>query len=121
MTTDRLAPCPSKPNCVSTTGEGSHRMEPIPLSVSADQAHDLLVRVLEARPRTEIVTRDARYLHAVERSKLLRFKDDVEFVIDEGDGVVHFRSASRIGYSDWGVNRKRMEQIRAAFEAGVAE
>lgn len=119
--TDRLKPCPPSPNCVSTLGEGAQKMEPVPLSISADRARELLIRILEERPRTEIVTREERYLHAVETSKLLRFKDDVEFVIDEAAGLIHFRSASRVGYSDRGVNRKRMEEIRRAFEARVEE
>ena len=117
----RLEPCPSSPNCVSTLGEGSKKMEPIPFSVSADQARELLIQVLEERPRTEIVERGERYLHAVETSKLLRFQDDVELVIDEETGLVHFRSASRVGYSDLGVNRKRMEEIRAELEARLGE
>ncbi len=113
--TDRLKPCPSSPNCVSTLGEGSQKMEPIPFSVSAERARELLVETLEERPRTELKTVEGPYLHAVEISKLLRFKDDVEFVIGEAAGLIHFRSASRVGYSDRGVNRKRMEEIRRAW------
>jgi len=56
------------------------------------------------------------YLHVEFRSTLFRFVDDVEFVIDEPQGLIHIRSASRVGYSDLGANRKRMEKIRLAFQ-----
>ena len=66
-------------------------------------------------PRSKIVTVEASYLHVEFRSAFFRFVDDVEFLIDTEDQVIHFRSASRVGYSDLGVNRRRMERIREAF------
>jgi uncharacterized protein (DUF1499 family) len=66
-------------------------------------------------PRTKIVSRDARTVQAVFITRLMRYRDDGMFVIDDEAKVIHFRSASRIGRSDWGVNRKRMEGIRKAF------
>lgn len=117
-TTTRLRPCPRSPNCVSTLpGEDTkHRMDPLPLRLSPDQALDRLKDILARRERTEIVAREKGYLHATETSALLRFVDDVEFEIDAEAGVIHFRSASRVGWSDLGVNRRRMEEIRAAYE-----
>ena len=60
---------------------------------------------------------DDRTLTAEYRSLIFRFIDDVDFLLDEKEGVIHFRSASRVGYSDLGANRKRMERIRKAFQA----
>jgi uncharacterized protein (DUF1499 family) len=71
-------------------------------------------------PRMTIVTEAGDYLHAEATSRLFRFVDDVEFYVDRAAKVIHFRSASRVGRSDLGVNRARMEQIRAAFERGDA-
>lgn len=115
---DRITRCPRSPNCVSTLADedDAHRMEPWPLEVSPGRALELLQEILGRRPRTEIVERDASvYLHATERSAIFRFTDDVEIEIDPEAGEVHFRSASRLGWSDLGVNRRRMEQLGAEF------
>ena len=116
--TTRLRPCPRSPNCVSTLAgeDAKHRMDPLPLQLPPDQALDRLKDILARRERTEIVAHEKEYLHATETSALLRFVDDVEFEIDAEAGVIHFRSASRVGWSDLGVNRRRMEEIRAAYE-----
>ena len=121
----RLAPCPRSPNCVSTRADDPRqRMEPIPFQGTPETARETLLAVLGERPRTEIVAAEECYLHAVERSALLRFADDVELEIDAESGQIHFRSASRLGYSDLGANRRRMEEIRRRFlqrqEAGAA-
>jgi uncharacterized protein (DUF1499 family) len=114
----RLAPCPGSPNCVSSRAaedDERHHDEPIPMSVSPGRAREILLEVLGARPRTEILTAEATYLHATETSALLRFVDDVELEIDAEAGEIHFRSASRVGYSDLGANFKRMDEIRRAY------
>jgi uncharacterized protein (DUF1499 family) len=114
----RLAPCPNTPNCVSSQAEDdAHRMGPIPFDGEADEALARLKAVVAAQPRTTIVSADGDYLHAECTSLLFRFVDDVEFLVDRDAKVIHFRSASRAGRSDLGVNRKRMEEIRKAFEA----
>jgi uncharacterized protein (DUF1499 family) len=74
-----------------------------------------LKQVLLNEPRTSIVKEEGDYLHAEARSFLFRFVDDVEFLLDADQQVIHVRSASRIGYSDLGVNRRRIERIRSAF------
>jgi len=124
---DRLAPCPRTPNCVSTGAGGrpGQRMEPIPYRDAA-AARARLRAVLRELPRTRVVLDDLDhgfYLHAEVRSALFRFVDDVEFAFDDGSGQLHFRSASRLGRSDFGVNRRRMEAIRRAMApgAGAAE
>ncbi|HEV2854673.1 MAG TPA: DUF1499 domain-containing protein [Thermoanaerobaculia bacterium] len=115
----RLAPCPRTPNCVSTQApEGSSkRMDPIPYTGSLDQARARMLQVLRAYPRTRIVQEDPDYLKAECRSKVFRFVDDVELLFDDGAKQIHFRSASRLGRRDFGVNRERMERIREAFLA----
>jgi uncharacterized protein (DUF1499 family) len=122
----RLAPCPRTPNCVSTEAPpgSSKRMDPIPYTGSLDEARARLLRVVRDHPRTRIVSDpslEPHYLKAECRSQIFRFVDDVEFVFDEAAKQIHFRSASRLGRKDFGVNRKRMEEIRAAFaRAGAA-
>lgn len=118
-TSSRLAPCPRTPNCVSTQApEGSSkRMDPIPYKGTLDQARARMLQVLRDHPRTRIVQEEPDYLKAECRSKVFRFVDDVELLFDDGAKQVHFRSASRLGRKDFGVNRERMDQIRAAFLA----
>lgn len=112
----QLAECPSTPNCVSTfTTAALQRMDPIRFDGTTGEARARLREVLSTRPRTTIVTVEDNYLHAECSTRLFRFVDDVEFLIDESEGLIHFRSASRAGHSDLGENRRRMEQIVAAF------
>jgi len=121
----RLAPCPRTPNCVSTEAPpgSSKRMDAIPYTGSLAEARARLLQVLRDYPRTRIVSDpglEPHYLKAECRSKVFRFVDDVEFVLDDEAKRIHFRSASRLGRKDFGVNRKRMEEIRAAFvDAGA--
>lgn len=113
----RLAPCPESPNCVSTQADREHQqIDSIPLTIDAAEAMQTLKRVVSAMPRTEIITADDHYLHVEFTSALFRFVDDVEFFIDGEQRAIHFRSASRAGHSDLGVNRKRMQAIVAAFQ-----
>jgi uncharacterized protein (DUF1499 family) len=113
----KLAPCPDTPNCVSSQAtDDAHWMDPIRIwDGDADEAMVRLKAVVAAQPRTTIVSGDGDYLHAECVSLLFRFVDDVEFLVDRDAKVIHFRSASRVGRSDLGVNRKRMEEIRKDF------
>jgi uncharacterized protein (DUF1499 family) len=112
----RLAACPDRNNCVSTYSQRPQQaMVPIPLDRSADEALRELESVLRSLPRSRIVTVDREYLQAEFRSLVFGFVDDVEFLIDESQGQIHFRSASRIGASDLGVNRRRMQEIRRRY------
>lgn len=116
----RLAECPASPNCVSTQAERADQaMEPIRFEGSSEQAMQVIRRVLESLPRTRIESEDLskNYVHATTRSLIFRFADDVEFFFDESNQVIHFRSSSRIGYSDFGANRARMEQLQQAILA----
>lgn len=76
----------------------------------------MLKGIVANLPRAKLVEEDETYLHYEFTSLLLRFVDDVEFVFDDETKTIHFRSASRTGYSDLGVNRRRMEEIRAFAE-----
>ena len=117
VTNGQLADCPSSPNCVSTQAtDPVHRMDPISFSGSPEEALKMLKADIAAWPRTKIVTSDDRYIHAEFTSLLFRFVDDVEFLIDPATKQIHFRSASRVGKSDLGVNRLRMAEIRRQFE-----
>lgn len=112
----RLAPCPDSPNCVSTQADDpTYRIEPLTFQGSAAEALRRLKAVIARQPRMKIVAETENYLHVEATSLIFRFVDDVEFSLDETAGVIHFRSASRIGYSDLGANRARMETIRAAW------
>jgi uncharacterized protein (DUF1499 family) len=116
VTNGRLGECPSSPNCVSTqASDTDHRMEPIPFTELPDEAMQRINDLVAEMPRTKIVTVEDNYLHAEFRSAFFRFVDDVEFLIDPEEQVIHFRSASRVGHSDLGVNRDRMVQIRNTF------
>jgi len=121
MDTDasKLATCPSSPNCVSSaaTADG-HRIEPIRFTGTPDAALARLRSVIEGMTRARVTRADGDSLHAEFTSWLLRFVDDVDCVVDAAAGVIHIRSASCVGYSDLGVNRKRVETIRAAFASG---
>jgi uncharacterized protein (DUF1499 family) len=113
----RLAPCPHTPNCVSTQAtDDQHRIEPIAFDGDGDGALKRLKAALGTIPRMQIITETDDYIHAEATTLLFRFVDDVEFFVDRNAKLIHFRSASRVGRSDFGVNRARMEQIRAAFQ-----
>lgn len=112
----RLYPCPEKPNCVcSEDSDGEHQIDPFKLTGTTPDAKARLKKVLARFPRNKIVTETDNYLHVEFTSQIMRFIDDVEFLIDTPNQVVHVRSASRVGRSDLGVNRKRVEAIRTAL------
>ncbi len=97
-----LQPLSGKPNAVSTqTDLQDMKMRPLPFKGTLADSKFHLLRILQSLDRVKIV------------------KDDVEFYFDEAAQVIHFRSASRVGYSDWGVNRKRMEDITRRYEEGL--
>ncbi|MDA3951511.1 MAG: DUF1499 domain-containing protein [Spirochaeta sp.] len=113
-----LAPCPESPNCVSTQApaeDTQHAVEPVPVSGTPEQVIAAITAIVDAQPRMEIVEQGDRYLRATATSALFRFVDDVDFLVDPEESVVHMRSASRVGESDMGVNRRRYEFFRAAL------
>ena len=104
-----LAPCPSRPNCVSTQAwDARHRMSPILFRGPAAEAQERLRRIVQGMARAAVTADRPGYLAVSFRSRVFGFVDDAEFVLDGEKGEIHFRSAARTGYYDFGVNRSRM-------------
>lgn len=117
-----LTPCPPKPNCVSTSStDGEHNIAPFPLQKGPADSLDRLRKIIKDQPRTTMVTDANGYMHVEFESLIMRFVDDVEFFLPAGGKQIEARSASRLGHSDLGVNRKRMEELRRSYEASAAE
>ncbi len=117
----QLPACPDKPNCVSSqapAGDTPHFIEPLRFSGDPQVAWQSLHRALGAMPRTRIIEDSGDYLHAEATSLVFRFVDDLECALDRANGVIHLRSASRVGHSDLGVNRKRVERLRELMRNG---
>ncbi len=116
MSDQQLKPCPESPNCVSTqTQQKSKQMAPIPFELDPKEVKKVIKGVVENLPNTHLEKESFNYLHYTFKSKIFRFTDDVEFLIDAEQKLIHFRSASRTGYSDMGVNKKRMAEITKAI------
>lgn len=111
----RLTPCPNSPNCVNSQETGRSAVAPLAFSDSVPSAFARLQRIVASLPRTRVVEATDSYLHAEVKSRIFGFVDDIEFLIDPLASQVHVRSASRVGYSDFGVNRARVEAIRVRF------
>ncbi|MFI8383623.1 DUF1499 domain-containing protein [Pseudomonas sp. NPDC079086] len=106
-----LRACPDSPNCVnSQASDARHAIQPLPLKGSTEETQALLKALLSEEPRVSLVDEAPGYLRAEYSSKLMRFVDDVEFMI--GASAVDVRSASRLGYADFDVNRERIERLR---------
>ncbi|GBF48698.1 hypothetical protein LPTSP4_01980 [Leptospira ryugenii] len=115
----RLYACPKTPNCVSSfedPKDSEHFREALPFKGDAKQAIENLKKKIESYPRAEIITLESNYIYAEFTSLLFRFVDDVEFYVDEKNKKLHFRSASRLGKGDLGVNRKRIEALLKDLE-----
>lgn len=118
VTDGELQPCPNSPNCVSSQAEDPrHAIAPISYATSLTEARTTLLNVIAAMEDATIVTQDPTYVRVEVYVRGFGFIDDVEFVFDEEAHVIHFRSSSRVPYYDFELNRKRMEDVRAAFEA----
>lgn len=116
LTNQKLSPCPDSPNCVCSQDESpTHQIEPIPCSGSEKEVLKRLSDILNQQRGCGIVKQEGNYLHAEFRSLFLRFVDDVEFLIDTSQNKIHIRSASRVGHTDLGANRKRVEAIRKYY------
>lgn len=116
VTENGLAPCPGSPNCVSSrTDAADRRVEPLRYDGDAARARVRLLEVLSGMERVRIVRSDDDYIHAEFRSAVFGFVDDVEFHFNP-PGAIQVRSASRTGYYDFGMNRARVETIRARFD-----
>lgn len=118
VTDGQLASCPDSPNCVSSfDSDEEHGIEPLAIAGSTESVSATLLQVISNLPRTEVITSEGDYIHATFTSQIMGYIDDVEFLIDADAGVVHVRSASRLGHSDLGVNRARVEEIRDLIQS----
>jgi uncharacterized protein (DUF1499 family) len=116
VTDGRLAPCKRSPNCVSSQADPQdreHYIAPITFKGTAVA----LRQAVESMERSKVIKVEGNYLYAEYRTQLLRYVDDLELWYDDKAGVVHVRSASRLGRRDFGVNRKRVEALRAVIQA----
>lgn len=117
-----LAACPHRPNCVfSLAADATHHIEPLQYAGAAQHAREALIKVIESMPGGKVVQASSDYVRAEFTSARLKFVDDVEFLIPADTGVIQVRSASRVGFSDRGVNRARVEAIRAQLLPTIYE
>ena len=115
----RLAPPKRTPNSVSSQADAAdaeHYIAPIPYKGDAATAMAAVRKALESMRGATVIRHHGNYLYVEFRTKVMRFVDDVEFLFDEKAGLVHVRSASRLGRRDFGVNRARVEAIRSRIE-----
>lgn len=111
----QLRPCPATPNCVCSEHQGdSAYVEPLVYTTWPEQAWEKIKRVIAETGGT-VITEETDYLRVEYQTPLVRYIDDVEFRHDKNKRQIHVRSASRVGKSDMGANRKRVEKIRIAF------
>lgn len=112
-TNGKLATCPDTPNCVSTqAADPGKKMEPVAFKGSSAETISKIKKTIKLDwPRATLISETDHYLHYEFKSLIFRFIDDVEFYVDDKASVIQFRSASRVGHSDLGINRKRMNQV----------
>ncbi len=115
----KLRPCPEKPNCVcSTASDEEHTIASLTLpQEGAVEAFAQLVSLAEGMAGARVVQHDATYAHLAFTTPLLHFQDDLELHLDPATGEAQVRSGSRVGYSDLGVNRRRVEALRTRWAA----
>ena len=111
-----LTPCPGRPNCVSSQARDKrHFVKPFRYTSGKDEAFEALKRMLSTQQQATVVEERDNYLYAEFKTTFFRLVDDVEFYFPADEPVIHVRSASRLGYSDLGVNRRRVERLRTLF------
>lgn len=114
----RLKPVSSKPNNVSTQAqEDAKKVAPLAVKASTSATMAALKQAVNDYGQAHVQTETDTYLYVIFTTDLMKYHDDAEFWIDEANGVVHFRSASRAGYSDMGLNRKRYDALAALYAA----
>ncbi len=113
----KLVPCPDTPNCVSSQStDQTHAVPPLTYTSTLNDAFADLKRIIDNMKNSSIVEESPTYMRCEFKSTLFGFVDDLEFFIDDSKKTVHVRSAARLGYTDFGVNRKRVEKIREAWK-----
>jgi len=113
---DQLTECPNKPNCISSQSQSDYaKINPLDMKDNLENTKNNIIKIMQQLPKTKLIKNEGHYLHFTAKSKLIGFTDDVEFLIDEQNKIIHFKSASRLGYRDFGVNRERLEKIRSMW------
>lgn len=113
-----LSGCPESPNCVSTQDQDNqHKIEVFYLKGDFTENWLEIQRIVAALPRSAVVKAGETYLHATFKSRLFRFVDDLELFLNPATGIISIRSAARTGYWDFGVNRRRVEQLRHVLQS----
>lgn len=115
----QLRRCPNAPKCVSSQQQGKHGIAPLDTKGQGVDAFNRLVTIIDALDNATLVTRRDDYLHAEFSTQTLGFVDDVECLLSDDGSRIDVRSCSRLGYSDWGVNRKRVEMLRDRLAAAL--
>jgi uncharacterized protein (DUF1499 family) len=119
----KLKACPSSPNCVGSQAAAadSHFIEPYRFAGDADAAWLALHGAINGMERVHIIKDEPHYVYAEFTTRLMGYVDDVEFVLDASNHLIHVRSASRLGHSDFNVNRQRIEAVRKRFIAALGD
>lgn len=118
MFNENLSPCPDSPNCVSSRAEDEqHFLTPFIYRGTRSEAQSNLISILQSIPRTRLISIERNYIQVEFTSALFGFIDDAEFSFPENEKLIHVRSAARVGYYDFGVNRRRLERIRKLLTA----
>ena len=113
-----FSPCPDRPNCVSSQSDDeAHAVLPLTYETTAAEAFFDLKMIISRMKLATVIKESPDYLHVEFSSLLFRFVDDVEFFLDDMAKLIHIRSASRVGYSDLGVNRRRVDKIREEWHS----
>ena len=114
---NKFHPCPKSPNCVSTQStDTKHKIEPLKYIGGREEAKLKIQEIIKTFKRTKLITEEENYLHFEFRTATFKFIDDVEFYFDDSTKLIHFRSAARKGWSDMGVNRKRMIKVSEMYK-----
>ncbi len=122
LSSGKLAPCPDSPNCVrSQATDPRHAIAPFALDRSFGAAKEELRQAAAKLARAKLISESESYLRFEFRSLIFRFVDDVEFHLDAATKTIHIRSASRVGHSDFGVNRRRIEAIRVMLPEAMRQ
>jgi uncharacterized protein (DUF1499 family) len=109
--------CPDTPNCVSSLAKNpKYRVEPFKLKKDPKTSWDIVKKTVELLPRTKVVSADNSDIHAECKSMIFRFVDDLTLHLTPSNSIIHIRSAARTGYSDLGVNRRRVENLRKKLQ-----
>ena len=108
----KLAEMPKSPNAVSSQTDDPEKMvDPFPFRGDLTSSRERIIKILQKLDNIEILTEKEIYIHAVSTTHRMKYRDDLEFYFDEKAGLVHYRSASRVGYSDMGLNRERYNSL----------